>query len=104
MAPTPIGRTEEAAISLLTHHLHDTGFFRNSVDYMALLDFTAKMRNFAPSMPCSSTSKNPVFNTPPHNMTGEIGSTAPSRTEPALSLSCGPSVPWRSSSMWRTPQ
>jgi hypothetical protein len=48
MALTPIDRTEEAAISLLTHLLHDTRLFRKSPDYKALLDFTAKMRNFAP--------------------------------------------------------
>jgi len=48
MALKPIDRTEEAAISLLTHLIHNTRLFQKSADYMALLDFTAKMRNFAP--------------------------------------------------------
>jgi hypothetical protein len=48
MAPTPIDRTEEAAISLLTHLLHDTRLYRDSEDYLALLDFTTRMKNFAP--------------------------------------------------------
>jgi hypothetical protein len=40
MPPTTADRSEETAISLLTHLLRDTCLFQKSADYKALLDFT----------------------------------------------------------------
>jgi hypothetical protein len=48
MPSVPVDRSDEAAISLLTQLLHNTRLFSKSVDYKALLDFTSRMRNFAP--------------------------------------------------------
>jgi hypothetical protein len=48
MPPVPADRSDETAISLLTQLLNDTCLYRDSEDYLALLDFTARMRNFAP--------------------------------------------------------
>jgi hypothetical protein len=48
MPSVPVDRSDEAAISLLTQLLHNTQLFSKSADYKALLDFTARMRNFVP--------------------------------------------------------
>jgi hypothetical protein len=48
MPPVPADRSDETAMSLLTQLLYDTCLYRDSEDYLALLDFSTRMRNFAP--------------------------------------------------------
>jgi len=49
MAPTPIDRTDEAAISLLTHLLRDTRLFQKSANYLRYLHLNLQ-RDPTPSL------------------------------------------------------
>jgi len=48
MSTTNTGNREEAERSLLDHLLEDSRLYKSSQDYLNLLEFIARMRNFAP--------------------------------------------------------
>jgi hypothetical protein len=48
MSTTSTGKREEDERSLLDHLLEDSRLYKSGPDYLALLEFIARMRNFAP--------------------------------------------------------